>query len=161
MDGDKPGVDEFIMVIDKETKAYIDRFIQTHQNRIAPKGFEHLTKAQKYIYDFFKQKVQREGTAIVKRDEISSESSSQLLPTDFCYNLANVAPDFDIKFLLSRGKGEYEFVDFLWRSNTPIKIQWTPKGRYVPLNLRNRTFYVGVYQHGHYEWNFNELRKLS
>jgi len=81
-----------------------------------------------------------------------------LLPTDFCYNLVNVGPDFEAKFLMSNGRGKFKFVDFHWQAeDKQANIVWTPKGKDVPEELKGKSFSVGIYSKGEYSWNFSEL----
>jgi hypothetical protein len=82
------------------------------------------------------------------------------LPSDFCYNKVNVAPDFETKFLISLEKGIFQFVGLSWNSNDPIHIKWNPQGRDVPSELLNgKPYIVGIYHNGRYSWNFEELKR--
>jgi len=89
--------------------------------------------------------------------DIKSKYKGGLLPSDFCYNLVNIAPDSEVKFLRYHERGMYEFVNFNWNTADNIKITWSPNGSD---ELRNRTFAVGHYRKDWYEWDFNELTEF-
>ena len=147
------GKEENIM----STKDICQRLINTHKDRIIPKNEYHLTEAQKNIFNAIKGIVQTSGNPVLRYRDIKSKYKGGLLPTDFCYNLVNIAPDFEVKLLFSLNRGTYEFVDFNWDTADNINITWSPNGSEV---LNNRTFTVGHYRNGKYEWYFKELEKF-
>lgn len=148
-----PGKEGNIM----STKDICQRLINAHKNRIIPKNEHHLTAAQKNIFNAIKGIVQTSGNPILRYRDIKSKYKGGLLPTDFCYNLVNIAPDFEVKFLCFLNRGTYEFVDFNWDTADNINITWSPNGSE---ELNNRTFTVGHYRNGKYEWYFKELEKF-
>ena len=139
------------------TKDICQRLINTHKNRIIPKNEHHLTAAQKNIFNAIKGIVQTSGNPVLRYRDIKSKYKGGLLPTDFCYNLVNIAPDFEVKFLFFLNRGTYKFVDFNWDAADNINITWSPNGSE---ELNNRTFTVGHYRNGKYEWYFKELEKF-
>jgi hypothetical protein len=145
---------------------YVDRLIKTHEQRIYPKGIIDLTDEQRNLYEVIESVVRKTNSNIVFRVDILSTytkrfgSALKLLPTDFCYNLVNQGPDFETKFLLAKGVGEFEFVGFDWQSDDAHDIKWIPRGRYVPEELKGKTFKVGTYRDGRYVWDFSELEQF-
>lgn len=148
-----------------ETQYYVQRLINTHKARIRPEGEEELTELQRDLYDTIQALVEN-NPRILSRNEIEEEynrirgKNLNLLPTDFCYNLVNVGPDFETKFLIRVKRGRFEFVDFHWPAeDREVTITWAPRGRCVPEELRNNTFTVGIYHKGEYRWDFTELEE--
>jgi hypothetical protein len=145
------------------THKYIERLITTHKDRRKPKGIEALTDKQKTLYDTIKAITEKNPKLPLTNKQITEKyqirhGALSLLPTDFCYNLVNVGPDFETKFLIGSGRGEFEFVGFHWQAkDREEKIRWTPKGKDVPKELKGKTFTVGIYRKGEYSWNFSEL----
>jgi len=150
---------------ENKTGQYIERLKQTHKYRRTPKGLEGLTFKQKDFYNAIKNIVKQKRKDILKNQQIKVEYEMRygelnFLPTDFCYNLVNVGPDFETKFLINIERGKFKFVDF--HSNIENKlliITWTPKGRDVPPELKGETFEVGEYYKGKYHCNFSQLDK--
>lgn len=143
------------------TQKYIERLITTHKDRRKPKGLEGLTDKQKTLYDTIKAIVNDNPNQLITNKQITEKyqithGALSLRPTDFCYNLVNVGPDFETKFLMSTGRGQFEFVGFHWQAKD-TRITWTPKGKDVPKELKGETFTVGIYRKGEYRWNFSEL----
>jgi hypothetical protein len=138
-------------------KEICQRLIDTHKDRVIPKGEAYLTPAQRDIYQAVTDLVRTSRSPILRYRDIKSKYSGGLLPTDFCYNLVNIAPDFEVKFLRYLERGMYEFVNFNWKPADDIKITWSPNGSD---ELKNRTFAVGRYRKGRYEWDFRELTEF-
>ncbi len=130
------------------------RLIDTHKDRIEPKGESYLTPAQRNVFEAITDLVHSTKNSILRYRDIKSRYKGGLLPSDFCYNLVNIGPDFEVKFLRNLERGKFEFVGFNWDSANDIKITWSPK---VSEELKNRAFTVGYYRNGKYKWNFNEL----
>jgi hypothetical protein len=145
------------------TQKYIEGLITTHKDRTKPKGLEGLTDKQKTLYDTIKAIVNGNPNQLLSNKQITEKykirhGALNLLPTDFCYNLVNVGADFETKFLMRIGRGEFEFVGFHWQArDRQERITWTPKGKDVPKELKGQTFAVGIYHKGEYSWNFSEL----
>jgi len=113
--------------------------------------------------DVIKDIAESSGKRVVLRKNIQLKykrrfnTELNLLPTDFGYNSVNVGPDFEIKFLLKINKGEFEFVGFTWpASDRQLEIEWSPTGRDVPEDLKEKTFIVGIYHNGTYFWDFQK-----
>ena len=145
-----------------KTRQYIERLITIHQQRINPKGLEGLSEIQNKFYEIIETIAQNNHNQVLTnqiREEYQIRHGKlNLLPTDFCYNLVNVGPDFKTKFLINIERRVFKFVDFHWRSDdSETIITWTPKGKNVPLELRGENFTVGKYYKGEYRWNFSEL----
>jgi hypothetical protein len=153
-------------IVKMDEKEYVQRLINGHMQRGKPKTQEHLTLLQQQLHTIIKL-LSATPHRIVSNKDINSKyndvfhSKLNLLPTDFCYNKVNIAPDFEAKYLLYRDMGEYEFVDFNWQANErPIEILWVPKGSGVPGVLKGRLFKVGIYYNGIYSWDFEtELKE--
>lgn len=148
-----------------ELKDYVQRLIDGHEKRTAPKGKDDLTQAQIDIYEIVKD-VYKAPDNENKNNFLESVKDKyfqkrgrpmQLLLSDFCYNLVNVGPDFEAKYLFHTGRGNYEFVDFFADTKSPEQIIWKPKGKNVPKQLAGKQFRVGQYYRGAYKWNFVEL----
>jgi hypothetical protein len=133
------------------------RLIDTHKDRIKPKGEFYLTPAQRDIFQTVTDLVRKSRNPILRYRDIKSKYKGGLLPSDFCYNLVNIGPDFEIKFLRYLERGIYEFVNFNWETTENIKITWSPNGSD---ELRIRPFTVGYYRMDRYEWDFNELAEF-
>lgn len=146
-----------------DAEKYIGRLISTHEYRRNPKGQEGLTEKQKALYDTIKSIDNDHPGELISNKQITekyqrSHGPLNLLPTDFCYNLVNVGPDFVAKFLMSVEKGMFRFVDFQWQAKDDhVDITWTPKGKDVPEELKGKFFSVGMYHKGEYSWNFSDL----
>jgi len=104
-----------------ETQKYIERLITTHQQRTKPEGLKGLSDIQKIFYDTIKTIAQNNQNKLLTnqiREEYKSRHGTlNLLPTDFCYNLVNIAPDFKTKFLIRTDRRTFNFVDFFWLSD--------------------------------------------
>jgi hypothetical protein len=146
-----------------DTKAYVERFIENHKHRVKPKGAKYMTPTQSDLYETIKELVSEKGRRVNRKNvgesyEKKHHRKMNLLPSDFCYNLVNVAPDFECKFLVRIHTGKYEFVDFHWPAEERIeKITWSPKGRNVPPELKGSCFIVGEYFKGKHNWDFREI----
>ena len=133
------------------------RLIDTHKDRIKPKDEFYLTPAQRTMFQAVNDLVRTSRSPILRYRDIKIKYKGGLLPSDFCYNLVNIGPDFEVKFLLYRERGIYEFVSFNWETTNNINIRWSPKGSD---EFKNRTFTVGHYRKNRYEWDFTELREF-
>ncbi len=133
------------------------RLIDTHKDRIKSKGESYLTPAQRNIFQAVTDLVRTSRSPLLRYRDIKSKYKGGLLPSDFCYNLVNKAPDFEVKFLRYHERGMYEFVNFNWNTAENIKIAWSPNGSD---ELKNRTFSVGHYRKYRYEWDFTELTEF-
>jgi hypothetical protein len=108
---------------------------------------------QKKLYETVKEMVGSDKSRRLTKKEIGDRFRSkfgiktQYQPTDFCYNRINKGPDFESKFLVATGRGEFQFVDFGWVSQTQQIVTWGIKEL-------NKTFRVGYYQDGRFFWNF-------
>ena len=142
----------------KSTKEICQQLIDTHNDRVTTKRESDLTSAQRNMFQAVTDLVRTSRNPILRYRDIKSKYKGGLLPTDFCYNLVNIAPDFEVKFLLYIQRGMYEFVDFIWNNDNNIKITWSPNGSD---ELENRTFTVGNYRKGKYEWDFSELMEFQ
>jgi len=124
-----------------------------------------LTDKQKTLHDAIKAIAKDNPNLLLTNKQITQKyqirhGALTMLPTDFCYNLVNVGPDYETKFLIGIRRGEFEFVDFHWPApDRPEKITWTPKGKDVPDDLKGETFTVGIYSKGEYSWNFSKLHE--
>lgn len=136
------------------TREICQRLIDTHQDRIEPRGEPDLTPAQRRIFQAVTDLVRINRNPILRYRDIKTKYKGGLLPSDFCYNLVNIGPDFEVKFFRYLGRGMYEFVNFNWHTAENIEITWSPKDCD---ELRNRPYTVGHYRMGIYEWDFNEL----
>lgn len=141
----------------KSTKEICQQLIDTHKDRIKSKSASYLTAAQRNIFQAVNDLVRTSQSPILRYRDIKSKYKGGLLPTDFCYNLVNIAPDFETKFLRYLERGMYEFVNFNWEPADDIKITWSPNGSD---ELKNRTFAVGYYRNGRYEWDFKKLTEF-
>jgi hypothetical protein len=133
---------------------------------LIPKIKADLTDEQAKVYKVIKNVVEETGTKNVFGHQVKQQyrrqfgKDMQLLLTDFCYNLVNIGPDFEAKFLLFNNRNHFEFLDFIARSGHPIPIMWMPKGKNVPRQLSGRKFCVGQYVQSRYIWDFSELKTL-
>jgi predicted transcriptional regulator len=89
-----------------DTEQYIERLISSHEYRKTSKGQEDLTEKQKELYDTIKYIYNDHPSELISNKQITEKYQRRhgplnLLPTDFCYNLINVGPDFEAKFLMS------------------------------------------------------------
>ena len=90
---------------------------------------------QKNLYDTIKEIVNRNPNQDLTKNQISEKhkirhGTLNLLPTDFCYNLVNVAPDFETKYLIRKERGIFKFVGFHWPAKDIQEIiTWTPIGK--------------------------------
>lgn len=141
----------------KSTKEICQRFIDTHKNRESPKGESDCTPAQKMIFQTVTALVHKNKSSILKYSDMKEKYKGGLLPSDFCYNIVNIDPDFEVKFLRYLSRGLYEFVGCNWDTADSIKITWSPTG---PVALKKQTFHVGYYRNGKYKWDFTELGKF-
>ena len=139
------------------TKNICHKLIDTHKDRIKSKAESYFTPAQKEIFQAVADLVRTNGSTRLRYRDIKSKYKGGLLPSDFCYNLVNIGPDFEAKFLLYHARGIYEFVNFNWEAANSIQITWSPKGSD---EFKNRTFTVGYYRKGKYEWDFKELAEF-
>lgn len=112
------------------------RLIDTHRYRITPKGEAYLTPEQVNIFHAVTDFVRSSRSPILKCRDIKRIYHRGLLLSDFCYNLVNIAPDFEVKFLYCLGRDTYKFVNFNWDTSDNVKITWSPKGA-------KQTFSVG------------------
>jgi len=133
------------------------RLIDTHQDRFVPKGEAFLTPAQRNIFQAVSDFVRISRSPILRYADIKSKYKGGLQLSDFCYNLVNIGPDFEVKFLRSLDRGRYEFVNFNWDTAENIKITWLPKSSD---ELRKQPFTVGHYRMNRYEWDFKELAEF-
>ena len=113
---------------EKSAKEICQQLIDTHEGRVTPKGESYLTPAQRNIFQAVTNLVRTNRNPIMRYRDIKSKYKGGLLPTDFCYNIVNVAPDFEVKFLRYLERGIYEFVNFHWDYAENIKITWSPNG---------------------------------
>lgn len=140
-----------------KTEEYIES-IEEHKKRIAPKGYEDLTEAGKKLYEATKGITAGSSERILSYSDIKGifkekyHVNMQILPSDYCYNKINKGPDYESKFLLSLERGKYKFVDFYWLNDRQEIITWH-------IRKLNRTFRIGIYQKGKYEWKFTELEE--
>lgn len=141
----------------RSTNEICQRLIDTHKDRIRSKNESYLTASQRQIYKAVTDLVETTPGQPLKCSDIRKKYKGSLLPSDFSYNRVNIAPDSEIKFLLLRERGIYEFVGFNWETTDEIKITWSPNGSD---ELRRQTFTVGYYRHGRYEWDFDQIREL-
>ncbi len=139
------------------TREICQRLIDIHKDRIKSKGESYLTPAQRNIFQAVTDLVRTSRSPLLRYRDIKSKYKGGLLPSDFCYNLVNKAPDFEVKFLRYHERGMYEFVNFNWNTAENIKIAWSPNGSD---ELKNRTFSVGHYRKYRYEWDFTELTEF-
>lgn len=145
-----------------DARTYIMRLIETHQDRIRPRGRNLLTVEKNRLYEVIESVARNRGDNIVFRGDIVSAYSRRfgtapnMLPTDFCYNSVNRGPDFETKFLLKQERGRFKFVSFDWPADDePEDIEWTVSRRGdAPEGLRGKTFKVGTYHRGIYSWDF-------
>ena len=133
------------------------RLIDTHKDRVVPKGEACFTPAQRSIFQAVTDLVRTSRSPILRYRDIKSKYKGGLLPSDFCYNLVNIGPDFEVKFLRYLDRGMYELVNFNWDTAENIKITWLPKGSD---ESRIQSFTVGHYRMNKYEWDFNELAEF-
>lgn len=151
---------------DVDIKSYLHRLIDGHKVRITPRGEEYLTPSQAKVYKITKDIFERTNKTNVSGKEVKAayrkryNKDMQLLLSDFCYDLVNIAPDFEAKFFFYKNRGEFEFVDFFANNDISIPIIWNPKGRNVPDQLSGRKFCVGKYHQGKYYWDFRKLLAL-
>ena len=95
----------------REVRSYIARLIESHKKRVKPKGPEHMTQVQRNLYETIKRLVNEKHNKILKRKDVEEKYEKthhvpmNLLPSDFCYNLVNVGPDFECKFLMRLSTG--------------------------------------------------------
>lgn len=139
------------------TREICQRLIDTHKDRVSPNGEAFLTPAQRNLFQAVADLVRTSRSPILRYADIKSKDKGGLLPSDFCYNLVNIGPDFEVKFLRYLGRGNYEFVGFNWETTDNVNIRWSPKGSN---ELKNRTFTVGHYRKDRYEWDFKELTEF-
>jgi hypothetical protein len=139
------------------TREICQRLIDAHKDRITSKGESYLTPAQRNIFQAVTDLVRTSRSPILRYRDVKSKYKGGLLPSDFCYNLVNIGPDFEVKFLRYHERGMYEFVNFNWDTTDNIKITWLPNGSD---EFKNRTFTVGHYGKDRYEWDFNELMEF-
>jgi hypothetical protein len=134
------------------------RLIDTHKDRAIPKGEAFLTPAQRNIFQAVSSLARTSRSpSVLRYADIKSKYKGGLLPSDFCYNLVNIGPDFEVKFLRYLGRGTYEFVNFNWDTAENIRIRWLPKGSD---ETKIQSFTVGHYRMNRYEWDFHELAEL-
>jgi hypothetical protein len=144
---------------------YVRRFIKSHGDREKPKGHEVLTDKQRSLYNTISVLVKDKKIKFISVKDIKDEYQKRKIslnswPTDFCYNLVNIGPDYETKYLIRDEKGEFHFVDIHWIAGNSIPIYWIPKGKGVPFNLKDKMFKVGTYCEGKYIWNFSELNEI-
>jgi len=139
------------------TKEICQTLIDTHKDRMKSKGESFLTPAQRDIYQAIADLVRTKESSRLRYRDIKSKYKGGLLPSDFCYDLVNKGPDFEVKFLRYRDRGIYEFVGFNWETADDVNIRWTPKSSD---EFKNRTFTVGHYRKNRYEWDFNALTEF-
>jgi hypothetical protein len=127
--------------------------IERFKRRTFPRGYEDLAYMQRKLYETIKEMAGSDKSRRFTKKEIGDKFRSkfgiktQYQPTDFCYNKINKGLDFESKFLLATDRGEFQFVDFRWVSETQQVVTWKIKEL-------NRTFKVGYYQAGRFFWNF-------
>jgi hypothetical protein len=139
------------------TRKICQKLIETHKDRVTPKDESYLTQAQRNIFQAVTDLVRTSRSPILRYRDIKNKYKGGLLPSDFCYNLVNIGQDHEVKFLRYLGRGMYEFVNFNWGTAGNIEITWSPTGSD---DLKGRTFKVGYYRNGNYEWDFTELKKF-
>ena len=96
------------------TREICQRLIDTHKDRITSKGESYLTPAQRNIFQAVTHLIRTSRSPILRYRDIKSKYKGGLLPSDFCYNLVNIGPDFEVKYLRYHERGMYEFVNFNW-----------------------------------------------
>ena len=127
-------------------------------------GFlSELRESQKHLYNIVEDASEGDKVLVLKRSNLKKRfdcdknqhgydfNSRYNLITDFCYNKVNLE-DNENKFLVSTGKGHFQFKDFDWRCVEGVDVTWNVK--------RKIEIKVGRYNNGEYEWNFRELEEL-